>query len=536
MSVKSKYIIFLFLSFCTLTAYGCNTSHDTNQTSVQISNIALAKDSSFTGRGNDNEVIVRAVAYLNSSSSVTCKSITINMNGTTDLNDVSSIKIYTTGSSPNFDSRNVSNATLLGTSTPAAGDIVCKTNGKFSPGINYLYLTYKIQDNAKEGNTVGGSLLSLTTETQTIAAATQPSGNRTILLARKLIFAPGDYGSSNYRIPAINTAADGSLVVLTDKRKTGSGDLPADIDIVCRRSADGGKNWSDPVTVAQGTGYGKGFGDAVLVKAKSGKLIALFVGGLGLSASTPSNSNHTYVSTSSNNGISWTTPVDITSQIFGTGCSDPVRATWYASFCGSGHGLCTRSGRVMVVAAVRETSGGSLNNYALYSDDEGSTWKTSGLAITGGDEAKVVELNNGNILMSSRTTGNRYYSVSTDGGVTWGPRNTWSEIWGNACDADIVRYTSTLDGYDKNRLLHTLPNASSRQNVSMWISYDEGTTWPYKRTLCPGTSAYSSITILPDGTIGVYLEEDESVPYKMYYMNFSLNWFTKSADVYSAPK
>lgn len=132
--------------------------------------------------------------------------------------------------------------------------------------------------------------------------------------------------------------------------------------------------------------------------------------------------------------------------------------------------------------------------------------------------------------MSSRATGNRIWAKSTDAGVNWGIRNYWTDIWGNACDADIVRYTSTKDGYDKNRLLHTLPNASNRTNVTMWISYDEGTSWPIKKTLCSRTSAYSSITILPDGTIGVYLEEDESVPYTMYFLNFSLGWLTDGKD------
>lgn len=60
--------------------------------------------------------------------------------------------------------------------------------------------------------------------------------------------------------------------------------------------------------------------------------------------------------------------------------------------------------------------------------------------------------------MSVRTSGNRLWTKSTDGGVTWERKLRWPEIWGNACDADIIRYTSTKDGFDKNRILHTLPN------------------------------------------------------------------------------
>ncbi|HNU59947.1 MAG TPA: sialidase family protein, partial [Aquaticitalea sp.] len=192
---------------------------------------------------------------------------------------------------------------------------------------------------------------------------------------------------------------------------------------------------------------------------------------------------------------------------------------------------------IMVVMVVRESlENHKLNNYIAYSDDEGETWKVSEKAMDGGDEAKAVELNDGTILLSSRTTGNRLWAKSTDRGQTWGEKKSWTEIWGNACDADIIRYTSTLDGYDKNRILHTLPNAKNRTNVTMWVSYDEGTSWPVKKTICKGESAYSSITILHDGTIGVYVEEDESVPYKMYFLNFSLDWLTDGNDIYKKPK
>ena len=86
----------------------------------------------------------------------------------------------------------------------------------------------------------------------------------------------------------------------------------------------------------------------------------------------------------------------------------------------------------MAVIAVREPSVSGIQNYAVYSDDEGETWSVSKRALSGGDEAKVVELNDGTILMSVRTGGNRLWTKSTDGGVTWGTKNSWPEIWGNA--------------------------------------------------------------------------------------------------------
>lgn len=499
---------------------------------VVITNATVLQDANFTGRANANEVILKATINTTGSTASEIEYVTLDMTGTTSLIDVDSIKIFTTGSVNKFDYRNPAGE-LLGSALPANGTLTIPTKGQLQSGVNYLWITYNINSAAKEGNKVDAALLSLKTANETYNfSAGNPSGSREILLARTLVFGPGDFSSTNYRIPAIITADDGALVTLTDKRKFNSTDLPEDIDVLARRSTDGGLTWSDPVTVARGTGRNAGFGDAVLLKGKSGKLIAVYVGGPGLWQSTPSNPIRTYVSTSSDHGKTWTTPRDITHQLFGADNSDPVRSKWYASFCGAGHGLTMRSGRLMVVGTVRETTSTSLNNYAYYSDNEGLTWNVSSRAIQGGDEAKVVELNNGDILMSSRTSGNRLWAKSSDGGITWGSKNSWPDLWGNACNGDMIRFTSTKDGFSKNRILHTLPNASDRSNLTVFMSYDEGTSWPVKKTVCAGKSAYASLTILPDGTIGVYSEEDESVPYKMYFLNFSLEWLSNGADQY----
>lgn len=172
---------------------------------------------------------------------------------------------------------------------------------------------------------------------------------------RTLLFSPGDYGSRNYRIPAVITASDGSIVSFTDRRKFSEADLPEDIDIVCRYSTDNGRTWSEPVVVAEGKGRGAGYGDCAVSRAADDNvLIAVFVGGCGLWESTADNPQRSYMVRSYDNGRTWSEPRDITPYIFGKDCPDPVRQTWRASFFGSGNGLVTRNGRVMFVAAVRE--------------------------------------------------------------------------------------------------------------------------------------------------------------------------------------
>ena len=355
------------------------------------------------------------------------------------------------------------------------------------------------------------------------------------LFTRTELYHPGDYGSTNYRIPAVITAKDGSIVAITDKRKFNEGDLPQDIDIVCNRSTDGGQTWSEPYTIALGTGVNHGFGDcAVAWSNDENGLIAVFVGGPGLWNSTPSEPIRSYKSYSYDNGQTWTEPEDITHFIFGDNCIIPEQQTWRASFFGSGNGLLTSTGRIMFVAAIREGSAQSLNNYAVYSDDNGMTWQVSGRASTGGDEAKVTELVDGRILMSIRHNGKRWYNISSNGGQSWRPNvSSWNDITAPACNGDMIRYTSVDQGSNKNRLLHSVPKGTQRTDVTVYLSYDEGESWPVSKTIVPYSSAYSSLCILPDGTIGLYVEENPSGVmgnYSTAFYNFSLEWLTDGED------
>ncbi|HBO08587.1 MAG TPA: hypothetical protein DEF69_03955 [Barnesiella sp.] len=359
---------------------------------------------------------------------------------------------------------------------------------------------------------------------------------------RTVLFNMGDYDSQYWRIPALVTAADNSLVAVVDKRGSSLGDLPNMISIMSRRSTDNGKNWSEPVVVAQG-GNGKTYGDpAVVLDKKTGNLICMFVGDQGLWNATPYNRQGIYVSKSTDNGVSWSEPVAITDQVYAN------HSSWYAGFAGSGHGLCLKDGRLMFVLAIRATSatGVPLHNYAIYSDDGGDNWTLStNAATTAGDEAKVVELENGDILMSIRnpSKGNRIFCKSTDRGQTWGKAYFETELKDPACNGDIIRYSySTDEGSEgKSRLLHSLPESTTtRENVTIYLSEDDGETWPIKKRLVDGYSAYSSLTVLSDGTIGALVEEgkwDSNLPgedgFQLVFYRFTMDWLT--SDVTEPP-
>ena len=503
---------------------------------AEILNVSLVQESRKIGRANDNEVLLRAaVSFGGENASINDNSLSFSLQGTSDVDDVKSVKIYSTGTSPVFDNRDLQNAVLLADVEPSLDVTDCQINAEIVSGVNYLWITVEMADDATEGNVIDAELYSVSTPSQTFEIVNpSPSGDREIILAHTLLFQPGDYNSTNYRIPGVITAKDGSIVAVTDKRKYNQGDLPEDIDIVCRRSTDGGHTWSEPYTIAQGTGYNHGFGDCVLAWTNDDNgLIAGFVGGVGLWNSTPSNPIRSYIARSYDNGRTWTEPEDITDFIFGSNCVVPEHRTWRASFFGSGNGLITSTGRIMFVAAIRETTAQSLSNYAVYSDDNGITWHVSGRASVSGDEAKVTELVDGRILMSIRHNGKRWYNISNDGGETWqSSTSTWNDITAPACNGDMIRYTSVNQGFNKNRLLHSVPFGSSRTDVSVYISYDEGETWPVRKCIVPYSSAYSSLCVLPDGTIGLYVEEEYpgNSGYSTVFYNFSLEWLTDGAD------
>ena len=523
-----KILTLVLLAFVSLASFAQNI------------NAVLKQESRLTARANSDELILKAsVQYKGDEESVALQSVKLNLNGTTSISDVKEVKVYTTGLTDYTDGKFMETATLLGSCNPSEGDFDCELKGDLLKGVNYLWLTVDVADNAVEGNFIDMSLLSIVTATETCELKNPaPTGSREIILARTTLLRPGDYNSSNYRIPAVITAKDGSVVAFTDKRKYNNTDLPEDIDIICNRSTDGGHTWSEPITIAQGTGRFQGYGDAALVHSKDENgLLAVFVGGRGLWTSTPSVPQNSYMVKSYDNGQTWTEPEVITHFIYGKDCADSKRKNWYASFFGSGNGLLTSTGRIMFVAAIRESgSNYTLYNYVVYSDDNGETWNVSGRASVGGDEAKVVELADGRILMSIRHGGNRWYNISNDGGVTWQANpSTWYDITAPACNGDIIRYSSVNDGGDKNRILHSVPTGTDRKNVTVFVSYDEGQTWPTSRCIVPYSSAYSSLCVLPDNTIGFYVEEDFYTGkdnYSTVFYNFSLEWLTKGEDKY----
>jgi len=95
------------------------------------------------------------------------------------------------------------------------------------------------------------------------------------------------------------------------------------------------------------------------------------------------------------------------------------------------------------------------------------------------------------------------------------------------CQATLVRYSwKEPDG--KSRILFANPAARSRKNMTVRLSYDEGQTWPVKKTVYAGSAAYSCLTRLPDGRIGLIYERDNYG--KISFASFTLGWLADGKD------
>ena len=343
-------------------------------------------------------------------------------------------------------------------------------------------------------------------------------------------------GRINYRIPALLTLENGNILAFADKRYNGAGDLPNRIEVMVKISTNNGTNWTDEKRVTPiSTSTMDGNGDTgCVLDRKTGDVLALVAAGQGFLKSTSNDPIRIKVVRSKDGGESWLAPVDITSQVYGAGCKDLTRRNWQAAFVTSGNGLQMRNGRIIFVLNVRQTTSAFVENYILYSDDGGYKWRVSRGSPKnprGGNEAKVVELNDGSLLMHIRWTPNRLQSRSYDYGETWTEATVIGSLPASSSNGDLIVYTSTKNGYDKDRLITLVDSRAWNGKPSgypgvpvFYVSYDEGMTWTNKKTLYSRAAGYSSLAILKDGSIGILAELTQPWNGPIWFLRASIEW------------
>lgn len=332
-----------------------------------------------------------------------------------------------------------------------------------------------------------------------------------------------------YRIPVVIAASDGTLVAFSEGRVGGQGDA-GDIDLLARRSTDGGRTWSEDIVVCD-NGKNTCGNPAPVVDEEAGVIHLLMTHNLGTDAEraimegTSEGIRGVYYAQSTDNGATWTRPVDI---------SDQVREPdwrWYAT--GPVHGIQLKSGphagRLVIPAnhsvPAEETGPHTYHSHVIYSDDHGATWNLGGTHDAYTNESTVVELTDGRLMQNMRSyrgLHQRAVATSTDGGLSWSAATDAEALIEPVCQASLLRYSGAGGAYPNGILLFSNPASTTRDHMTVRASFDDGQTWPVSRLIYEGSAAYSSLVRLSDGRIGLLYERDDYG--QIVYSVVTLGW------------
>jgi len=345
------------------------------------------------------------------------------------------------------------------------------------------------------------------------------------------IFEAGKDGYHTYRIPAVIVTLKGTVLAFCEGRKNSSSDT-GDIDVVLKRSLNNGATWQ-PMQIVADDGPNTIGNPCPVVDRDTGTIWLPLTRNLGsdtedrIKAGTSEESRTVWVAKSTDDGVTWSKPQEITKT------AKLPNWTWYAT--GPGVGIQLRSGRLVIPCdnAVAETK--VYQSHVIYSDDHGATWRLGGVVSPNVNECQVVELRDGSLLLNMRSYQKRNcraIATSGDSGLTWSAPKDDPTLIEPVCQASLLRHAGQVgDLPARNLLLFSNPASTKREKMTVRLSYDEGKTWPVSKLLNAGPSAYSCLTVLPDGTIGCLYERGEKrYSEKITFARFNLEWLTDGTD------
>ncbi len=381
-------------------------------------------------------------------------------------------------------------------------------------------------------------------------------------IERSEVFKAGDAGYSTYRIPGLVVTARGSLLAYCEARKSTKGDWGT-IDIMLRRSTDGGKTWSpqrlvssvprghhkNPVALAQKLATeGEVTCNNPMAIAGRRRGVVHFVYCIEYMRA--------FYMRSEDDGRTFSTAREITSAF------EPFRRDydWKVIATGPGRGIQLTNGRLLIPIWMSTGTGGHAHRPSvaatIFSDDEGATWQRGEIALPNQgewnipNETAAVELSDGRVMLNARSesaANRRLITVSKDGATGWSTPKFHPQLLEPICMGTMVRYSTSKYG-GKDRLLFANPDnldratgkaepgkSRDRKNVTVKLSYDEGTTWPVSRSVEPGYSGYSDLAVLPNGSILLLYEKAADgarafAPDSLTLAKFPLAWLTNGAD------
>jgi len=353
-------------------------------------------------------------------------------------------------------------------------------------------------------------------------------------IKQSAVYKAKDGGYFVHRIPALLATSKGTLLAFCEAR-SGSASDSAPTNLVLRRSLDNGKTWTPAQVVVRFPDFTAG-NPAPVEDRKTGVILLLLTANpAGLTEKeidqgSPKGGRTVWITHSSDDGVHWAAAKEITSS------TKKSNWTWYAT--GPGNGIQLASGRLVVPCDHKVAGTHAFYSHVIYSDDHGKTWKIGGSAGPETNESAVVQLADGSLLLNMRSYAGKHHraiALSRDGGITWSPVRLDAALIEPVCQASMIRYTLESEA-GKNRLLFSNPaDTARRDRMSVRLSYDEAKTWPVARLVYAGPSAYSSLTVLKDGTIGLLYERGTANAYQeIEFAHFNLKWLTRGADDFKA--
>jgi sialidase-1 len=343
------------------------------------------------------------------------------------------------------------------------------------------------------------------------------------MIEKQDLFEARQDGYWNYRIPCIAVTKRNVVLVATEARPGNGGDYDF-IDVLMRRSTDGGKTFAPAVKLVDHITYGNGpVNNFVMIPDQmTGRVIALFC--------------HDYARVftmhSDDDGASFSKPVEITTVFECFRAEYP----WQVCATGPGHGLQLRNGRMIIPVWLSDAGGSGQGAHRahrpsivtlIYSDDHGDSWQrgsivcrhddvANGGTIVNPSETIAVELSDGSVMFNIRsesTIHRRLVAISPDGVSGWQIRGFDDALQDPVCMASILHH-EWATGDHSGRILFANPDPLNltpapcvdRRRLTVKMSLDDGTTWPLNKVLEEGPAGYSDLACLPDGTVLCFYE------------------------------
>jgi sialidase-1 len=321
------------------------------------------------------------------------------------------------------------------------------------------------------------------------------------------LFISGDNNVNTYRIPSLITTKSGTVIALCDARVDDREDAPANIDLVIRKSFDSGKIWSKPKVIADFPGNEAAADASMVIDRETGTLWVAYDYVIpDAQGGTWGRLVRIHLIKSDDDGNTWSSPVDLSYLTKG-------KNFWLQN--GPGVGLFTEGTIVFPMYACPGRIGFGNNKaqfkgqtMLIYSKNHGKTWLLSNGVSDLNVEPQIVALAGGKIMANMRRSEgrDRHVAITDNFGRTWYGIHNDSTLIDPGCQGSIINYNFN------NKFLLVFSNAADskeRKNMVVRISYDEGKSWKKELPIYSGSVAYSCLTQLPNGNIGLLYEADD---------------------------